>query len=399
MKSFLALLVLCSALVPICPAEYGTTLQTYDFGTAEIVRDPIRNRVYCTVPDSNSVAVIDTDSLSVVAMIFSGSNPHGCDVSADGNYLAVANSGTTIHGISIIDLRTLSHVRYIATTYNPRDVAIGESNIVYALELASPRWDSLINAYTLAGTQLSGSITDDETDFYSGSLQIAPDRKSLAYYQNGVSSSDWYRMDLSTWPATVVASGEWGNGGVMDISPDGQFVSFAAGAPYYIRKIDYANSAVSYGQYDTGAYPRSVAYGPAGARVYATHTGGHIDVWNATTFLKIDEINRAGSATAYDLETDRSGRVLFAGSGEDLTAHLINSPPSQANPPVEIMRATEIRWASRLGTVYQVEWTSSLNSDLWIDLGGPMIGTGLTMSAFDTARDTTGKFYRVREVQ
>lgn len=60
-----------------------------------------------------------------------------------------------------------------------------------------------------------------------------------------------------------------------------------------------------------------------------------------------------------------------------------------------IHKAVEITFPSESGTYYQLQCTSDLNSDTWVNLGGPIRGEGGTMSSFDTTRLAPQRFYRV----
>ena len=128
-----------------------------------------------------------------------------------------------------------------------------------------------------------------------------------------------------------------------------------------------------------------------------THSSGHIDVWNANTFVKTSEITTTGEPD--DLECDRSGRVLFAGTSTALKAYFVDTATSGTNLNIQINNAVEIRWNSTAGSLYQVQWAYVLDvNTVWFNFGGQILGNGLTMSIFDTTRDSRSKFYRVQLV-
>lgn len=388
MKTIYLLVTVSLFVVRIGFANYGSELTSFDFGTSDIVRDDTRDRVYCTVPATNSVVVIDSETLNQVASIFTGSNPQAMDISSDGAFLYVANSGTIEHGITVIDLDALNVSHHIATVGNTRDVSAGLDGVVYSLE-------SQIRAYdATSGAVMSGAVSG--VYVYGGTLDISPDRQTLYYHHTGLSPSSWFRIDVSSWPGQSVQSASFGsNGQGMDISADGQFVSFASGSPYSIKKLSAADPTISYGTMATGAYPRAVAFSTHGDEVFAVHTSGHIDVWNASTFVKTLEISTTGEPR--DLECDRTGRVLFAGSSTRLAVYYVSREQTPENVTASITNAVEIRWDSLYGTLYQVQWRGigPGQSGDWYDLGGSTLGNGLTMSVFDTTRNQRKKFYRV----
>ena len=69
--------------------------------------------------------------------------------------------------------------------------------------------------------------------------------------------------------------------------------------------------------------------------------------------------------------------------------------------PIELVAGTaihtavEITFPAEAGAYYQLQCTSDLNSDAWINVGNPMPGEDGTMSAFDTTRRANQRFYRV----
>jgi YVTN family beta-propeller protein len=384
-SSLLSILVILS--VDFCRANFGAELKSYGFGTSDIVRDEHRDRVYCAVPAQNSVVVIDSESLQVLATIFTGSQPAGLDISADGTKLYVANQGSTTQGIAVIDLETLTIARHIETTTAPYDVAIGNGT-VYSLE-------GTIRAYSASDGALLAGALGGAVSVYGGILEISPDGNTLYYYQTGLSPSSWYRINVTSWPGVPVQSGQFGsNGQDMALSADGQWLTFASGAPYSINKLQASNPTASLGQMNTGPYPRAVTYSPDGNYLFAVHTSGHIDVWNANTFVQLPQISTVGEP--HDLECDRKGKSFFAGTGSSLRAYYIGTDTSGGTVDVDINHAVEIRWSSAFGSLYQVEWRSQLGGDSsWYNLGGPVLGNGLTMSVFDTTRGSRFKFYRV----
>lgn len=384
-------------LVAVCPgfafAQYGSELKSYGYGTSDIVRDDHRDRVYCAVPSLNSVVVIDSESLAVVATIYTGDSPAGLALAPDGSRLYVANSGSTVQGIAVLDLETLVVSFDIVTTDPPGDVA-ASGDTVYSLENA-------IRAYNAEdGAALSGELStySGGVFVYGGILEISPDSGTLYYYQTGLSPSSWYRIDVSSWPGTKLQNGQWGsNGRDMALSADGQYITFASGWPYSVDKLLASDPTQSFGGMASGAYPGAVTYSVDGTYVFVAHTTGHIDVWNANTFVQFDEI--ATSEEPTDLECDRKGKVLFAGSGSTLKAYYINTEPQEETLDIEVVHAVELRWESVAGSLYQIQWKHGLGANSnWYDLGGTIVGTGLTMSVFDTTRGSGRKFYRVQLV-
>ena len=74
----------------------------------------------------------------------------------------------------------------------------------------------------------------------------------------------------------------------------------------------------------------------------------------------------------------------------DLGAYEYTPPPQMQG----IHQAIEINWASTLGVDYQVQYTTNLTSNVWIDLI-MIAGNGGTCVAFDSTKTTSSKIYRV----
>jgi YVTN family beta-propeller protein len=373
-----------------CRAGYGSELKSYAFGTSHIVRDDKRDRVYCTVPAQNSVAVIDSESLQVLATVFTGSQPNALSVAPDGSKLFVAHLGSSSQGLAVLDLETLSVARYIETLNPVLQVAAG-TNTVYTVE------GSAIRAYDIAtGAARSGTVTG--VSVYGGNLVLSPDSTTLYYYQSGLSPSTWSRINVASWPGTLLQSGQWGSSGQgLALSADGQWITFVSGAPYFVRKHQASDPTVSAGQFNTDAYPRGATYSPDGNTLFTVHTSGAIDVFNANTYVATTSIPTTGELNR--LQCDRKGKVLFAGNSFSLRAFYVGATGGGEPMDIEINQAVEIRWNSTSGYLYQVEWTTAPSANAtWHNLGGQILGNGLIMSVYDTTRNNRAKFYRVRQV-
>jgi hypothetical protein len=68
-------------------------------------------------------------------------------------------------------------------------------------------------------------------------------------------------------------------------------------------------------------------------------------------------------------------------------------------PELRAFSAIELCWASEINKAYRVQWTSSLEQPQWVNLEPLVIGTGSTVSIFDSTREHSQGFYRVQIVQ
>jgi hypothetical protein len=69
------------------------------------------------------------------------------------------------------------------------------------------------------------------------------------------------------------------------------------------------------------------------------------------------------------------------------------------DPELRAYTAIELAWPSENNRLYQVQWTPSLVSAQWVNLGPAVSGSGADLSVFDSTRSHPQGFYRVRIVE
>lgn len=152
-----------------------------------------------------------------------------------------------------------------------------------------------------------------------------------------------------------------------------------------------------YSWYDNqGAFTVNIAKSPSNAIIrlaahpslYPTsedavaNTAGAIAKANA-------ELNVAPTATPAVPSTPASP----GGPAQPITS------PSTLGPEIHAYAAIEVTWPSENNQSYQVQWTLSLDSPQWSNLGPVMAGSGVELSLFDSTRSHPQGFYRVQIVQ
>jgi len=304
----------------------GQLVATFQFGAQEMVYDSSRNRVYATVPASNSVAIIDAQQLQLVKMISIGSNPQGLTISEDGSRLYVANSGATVNGIGIVDLNNLVALPGFTTSTTFSSVFAGLSNRLYALSGS---------IYMLDAT--SGSVlgqTSPSLYIYSGAIRGTPDRKTLFYGQFGLSPSSLTRIDISGTNMVIEESISPGsNGQSLHVSPLGDYVVFPNGAPYDIPLFCTTNLNLTYGTFNTGAYPDQAAFDPAERYLYDFHSDGSVGIWDTSTFVQLGSIPVDASYDSVpDMLIDGTGELLFISNGSMIEVRGTGAPPLRLGP-------------------------------------------------------------------
>lgn len=73
--------------------------------------------------------------------------------------------------------------------------------------------------------------------------------------------------------------------------------------------------------------------------------------------------------------------------------------PTAPGPQLHAYTAIELSWPSEPGRLYQLQWTTSLATPQWANLGPLVTGTGDNLSLFDSTRTHPQGFYRVRTVR
>src|SRR5262245_33921571 len=96
------------------PEATGRKVTTFEHDAVRITPDPIRPRMYA-LTKSNELLVFDTSTLKLIKTLMVGSAPLRMAVSPDASRLFVVNSGSTIAGLTIIDLQNLTVLENRAT--------------------------------------------------------------------------------------------------------------------------------------------------------------------------------------------------------------------------------------------------------------------------------------------
>jgi YVTN family beta-propeller protein len=288
-------------------AALGDIVAEYSFPASSLVMSPTQSLMYATIPSQNSIAIINTNTLAVESTVFVGSGSVNLAFSPDGSKAYIANS--TSNFVVVFDTQTRTVIDSFLLSEHPQDVVFGSLNRLWVLgETQVFQIDATTGAST--GPSITGFI-------YSGSLEISPDRNTLYYGDYGVSPSTMYKYDVSGTTPVLVLQTPFGtvgsNGQDLTLSHNGNFICYATGSGqngYQIAKFRTSDFA-TLGSFNTGPYPRQVTFSQDDQVVYAVHTAGEINVFDANTFLSLGTI--LGSGQASELTVDSTNRYLFAG--------------------------------------------------------------------------------------
>jgi YVTN family beta-propeller protein len=311
-KRFIAGLVCwASALLLADDAQsaFGDILAQYSFRASSLVMSPSQPLMYATIPSQNSIAIINTNTLAVESTVFVGSGPANLAFSPDGLKAYIANSASNF--VVVFDTQTRTVVNSFLLPEQPQDVVFGSLNRLFVLGQ-----ENIFQIDATTGASAGPNIGEWYI-VYGGALEISPDRNALYYCDYGLSPAKMYKFNVSTPNATLLWQSPHGphgsNGQDLTLSHNGSFICFATGSGqngYQIAKFRTSDMAIL-GSFNTGPYPRQVAFSPDDRVVYAVHTEGEIDLFNAYTFQSLGGIFASGEAS--ELTVDWTGRHLFAG--------------------------------------------------------------------------------------
>ncbi len=295
-------------------AAPGDVAATFGLVVHSFLADAGSNRVYATVTGNGTVAILDMHQLVLVDTIAVGGDPRGMALSRDGSKLYVAQASA--NAIAVLDLATLTLQAPIATAEPVQYLAVDNRDRIYAAPLSTNRTIYLIDP--------ASGLTTEPFPYscsacYRPLLQMNAAGTILYAANQGLSPGTLAKYDVSgDTPVFLWQNGHGdlgSNGQDLWLSQTEEHIFYPVGGGnrilggYDIARIDADGMGVL-GAYLTGAYPRELVTSPDGAVVYAAHTSGHIDVWDADSYTQLTEY--AGAGQANELFVDRTGNYLLA---------------------------------------------------------------------------------------
>jgi YVTN family beta-propeller protein len=203
-------------------AALGALEKTFNFHAGDMAVNPVSPYLYATIPATNSLAVINTNTLTQIATIPLGVAPGAITVSRDGAKVYISNAGTSV---LVLDASTNLLTTPLPIGHASASVAIGNDNRLWVLGNGIEQ----VNATTGVSAGPSAPITFT----YSGKLLASPDGTRLYYATYGLSPGDLYQFDVSGSgvPTTLYHNrsdiGE--NGEDLVLSNDGSRLAYVCG--------------------------------------------------------------------------------------------------------------------------------------------------------------------------
>ena len=309
---FLVLLAAFLSPAPSAQAQGGGTLiKTFDLKASKLLLDPARPQLYATLPNDNSLAVLDTNTNTVVATFYVGSQPIDLDISPDGTRLYVLNGGSTAAGIGVVDLTSLTLISSLAVPRLGVTLVAGLGNRLY-VQGKLPILGADNNIVQIdAATGASQEPFPDSGN--SELLVISPDKKTLFAAGDGLAS-----YDVSTATPSLLQTAPMDPFSSLTISPDGQYLT-ALNDDDTTSLISAANLTDTIGKFATGHFPGVATFSADASLLYQVQIGG-ADNDAGSGVLKIFSTQSFALLSSFDLP-DTAGS-----SFPDYTSLAVTSP-------------------------------------------------------------------------
>jgi len=360
----------------VTSGSMGALVASFDLGALRFAIDPIRPRLYASLPGSDAVAVIDTSTLTLIKEIPVGRDPVGLAISPNGQSLYVADAGPGVDssGISVINLSKLLTVRKIVTPEPPCEVAAGlDGRLYYTPDLDFDYGLGISNSPADIVTQLDSATGAIQGQFGGGYIQgdaflaMSPDKKTLYYGNWDVIPASLMGFDVTTGSAALAQQSNFdavgSNGSDLEVSHSGKFLAYAVGsgqANYEISEIPSDNLNGSNGYLNTGPYPSSIAFSPNDSLAYTPpETQNRMLVYDTKTFQKVGTFPVPGDI--YRLVTDRSGKYLFC------TVYDVSQSPVALNVYATGQAALVIKSPASAGTAPGQPFRYHIDADGRVD--------------------------------
>ncbi len=281
---------------------------------------PDRGTLLVLNKSENTLAIVDPDTLKVLARVPTGEAPHEIAASADGRFAFVCNYGTGDrpgNTISVIDIAARKEIKRVDLGALLRPHGITESNgkIYFTIEgsRAVARYDPV-----------AGRVDWTMGTGQTGTHMVVVARSSGKLYTANIGSDTVSAIEPvkapGAWRMTQIAVGKGPEG--IDISPDGREVWVAHRGDGGLSIIDTATDRVTE-MIKVGRAPIRVKFTPDGKRVLISDSqGGEVVVFDAASRKEIKRIPVGAVPVGILMQPD--GRRAFVASTQANKVSIIN---------------------------------------------------------------------------
>jgi YVTN family beta-propeller protein len=329
---------------------------SFYFTANRLLVDSARKRIYASAAESNSIAVIDTASLSLIKTIPVENKPYGMAFSLDGKKLFVAGLRDIDPVIAVIDLDTLSTRPSLHVPFRSFDIAAGTDNRLFVKS---------VDPFIAPIDSITGAmLTPFSTSVYQDHMAISPDLRTL-YAGQG----DFYSFDVSSQTPVLLQQARYDGSVRYKINRDGTFLCIGEGSRDRATKVSASDVHVKLGEYvlpDANLGSGPMALGPVtlspddtttfvGTFTYLTYNSPNtaaVELFDTVTARFRRKIS-LGTFIPSELLTDSVGRYLFAPSAEQnlpqLRVYATGSVPSLHPPKPKTLLNVSTRLKSQTG--------------------------------------------------
>ncbi|MFJ2233360.1 Ig-like domain repeat protein [Streptomyces sp. NPDC087859] len=333
-----------SAVLTATPASADATRSLPVKQTADIVVDGVHQRVFVSDPSNGKIVVTDYAG-NVTRQLTGLPGVVGLELSADSGtlYAAVRDADAIVAFDTATDTET---ARYSAGD-GPLSVALAGGKLWFGYGSAG---EGNIGSVDFSGEQPVVTLAQEGNLWYTGPmLDAAPGADTLIAGAIGQSPVALASYDVSTGTPTRTAySTEAGsNLGDLQVTPDGQDVVVASGAPYH-HQVFKTSDLTADGSYASDAYPNAVAIAPDGAVAAGISGSYEPDVYvykpGGTTSVREYDFPNTGSTSGSDLLSTSGlawapdGSRLFAVTSNSAGVHSLRvlNAPTRATTSVTV---------------------------------------------------------------
>ncbi len=291
----LALAVLCLSPAAPAHAQSGVLLKSLNVRASKLLVDPSRPRLYAMLPQDSGIAVVDTNTNSVIETITVDADPADFSISYDGSKLYVVSNGSTQTAITVIDLQSLTVVGRLPLPVYTTAIAAGLGGRLYALiNTDGPYYIAQLDASTGVLQGYVGEPGD------TGFLRLSPDGKTLYYANAAVTSYAFLEsFDVATASSSFVDANGFDNGQEnthgITISHNGKFLvcpigtGNGAGGEYMTSLIPTADINSVLGTFDNGEFPGPATFSADDSLLYQIRSGVQsIQIFSTSSFALVD---------------------------------------------------------------------------------------------------------------
>lgn len=315
-----------------------------------VVMDESRHRAYVTISSPPSVAVLDTETLSLIKTIPTETEPFGMTISLDGKKLYVAQYKETDPGLIVIDLASFATLPSIPTPFRTFDIAAGSNNRLFITQLSSA---GIAQIDATTGSVLAPFATNESLD---GRLKISADLKTLFVAAVNYGPPYVFAVDVSGDTPVVLQQTPFNDylGGIGDfkLSHDESFLCVPNDAIGAVKKLSSTDFTPPLGEFfvpnfgiggEGATSGRAVEISPDDSTVFVTDLPGtflgaaSIDLFDSVTRKYLRSVDMPGF-TPDSFTLDPNGQYLFAPSKDpqqvpQLRVYATGLPAPALHPP------------------------------------------------------------------